>query len=46
MGAMGAMAGMGGGASLIEITVDASGFSDAAVPDSMFAVPDGYRQSQ
>jgi len=49
MASMGAMAGGGagrGGSSLIEITVNAGGFSNASVPDSVFAVPDGYRQAQ
>ena len=51
--AMAAMAGMGrgpaaaGGASsnsLIEITMDESKFSTDAVPDSVFAIPAGYKQ--
>jgi hypothetical protein len=36
----------GGSGSLIEITADASGFSSASVPDSVFAIPDGYKQGQ
>ncbi len=41
---------MGGGAaagsspSLIDLTIDSTGFSGAAVPDSVFAIPDGYKQ--
>lgn len=33
-----------GGASLLEITVESSGFSTAAIPDSMFAIPADYRK--
>jgi hypothetical protein len=43
---MGALTGAGGGAgnssALIEITADSSDFSTAAVPASVFAIPDGY----
>jgi hypothetical protein len=49
MGSMGrgAAAGAGSGSgALIEITVDASEFSNAGVPDSVFAIPDGYKQVQ
>lgn len=50
MASMGGMArgGTAGGSSgsLIEMTVQGSGFSDASVPDSVFAIPDGYKQSQ
>jgi hypothetical protein len=35
-----------GSGALIEITGDASGFSSASVPDSVFAIPDGYKQGQ
>jgi hypothetical protein len=50
--AMAAMAGMGRGpaagggssTSLIEMTIDSSGFSSASLPDSVFAVPAGYTQ--
>ena len=46
-GAMpGAAPGAGGGGSLIEMTIDASGFSNASVPESVFAIPAGYKQSQ
>jgi hypothetical protein len=46
---MGRMGGMGRGAAapsepLIEMTNDASAFSSAAVPDSVFAIPAGYKQ--
>jgi hypothetical protein len=51
--AMARMGGMAGGAaagapagatgSLIEITVDGSGFSTTSVPDTAFAIPDGYK---
>jgi hypothetical protein len=41
-----ARGGAGGSGSLIETTVDSSGFSNASVPDSVFAVPEGYKQSQ
>jgi hypothetical protein len=37
MGAMG-----GGGGSLMEITTESSGFSSDSIPDSVFAIPDGY----
>jgi hypothetical protein len=45
-----AMARMGGGAapgasnSLMEITTDASDFSTASIPDSVFAIPAGYQK--
>jgi hypothetical protein len=50
--AMAAMAGMGRGpaaaggsnGSLIEITMDESKFSSDSVPDSVFAIPAGYKQ--
>lgn len=52
--AMAAMAGMGrgpaaaggssGNGSLIEITMDESKFSSDSVPDSVFAIPAGYKQ--
>ncbi len=38
----GAAAGVGG--LLIEMTIDTSGYSGANVPESVFAVPDGYKQ--
>ncbi len=46
MGSMGrgAAAPSGGGDSLIEITEDASAFSSASVPDSVFDVPAGYKK--
>lgn len=40
---MNAMAGGGGGG--MEITMESSGFSAAPIPDSVFAIPDGYRQA-
>ena len=48
MGGMNAAAGGAGGGSgaLIEITADSSDFSSASVPGSVFAIPDGYKQSQ
>jgi hypothetical protein len=33
----------GGGGGGMEITIEASGFSAAPIPDSVFAVPEGYR---
>jgi hypothetical protein len=36
----------GGSGSLLEMTGDASGFSSASVPDSVFAIPDGFKQAQ
>jgi hypothetical protein len=51
LGRMGGMsgaspaAGPGGSGSLIEMTIDSTGFSTAGVPDSLFAVPDGYKQN-
>lgn len=44
MGNMGG-SGSGSGAPLMETTMDASGFSSAAIPDSVFAVPAGYTQA-
>jgi hypothetical protein len=38
---MNAVSGSGGGGG-IEITIEASGFSAAPIPDSVFAIPDGY----
>jgi hypothetical protein len=35
---------MGGGGSLVEITSQSSGFSTAAIPDSEFAPPAGYKK--
>jgi hypothetical protein len=44
--AMAAMAAMGGsGNTLIEITVDNTGFSTEPVPDSIFVVPSDYKQT-
>ncbi len=40
MGALGA----GSGGSLFEVTMESSGFSTAAIPDSVFAIPAGYTQ--
>lgn len=39
---MNAMSGGGGGGGM-EITIESSAFSTAPIPDSVFAVPDGYR---
>jgi len=44
MGNMSGGAGAPGGA-MIEMTIDASGFSNASVPDSVFAIPAGYKQN-
>ena len=38
-----AMSGSGSGA-IIEVTMDSSDFSATSIPDSVFAVPDGYRK--
>jgi hypothetical protein len=49
MGAMMGGAGRGsasGAGSMMEMTIDASGFSNASVADSVFAVPAGYKQTQ
>lgn len=40
---MNAMPGGGGGG--MEITMESSGFSAAPIPDSVFAIPDGFRQA-
>ncbi len=51
MSRMGAMAGgatpgsASGAGSMFEMTIDASGFSNASVPDSVFAIPAGYKQN-
>ena len=42
---MGAMS-PGSGGSLFETTVEASGFSTAAIPDSVFAIPAGYQKTE
>jgi hypothetical protein len=51
--AMATMGGMTGGSapgsasgagSLLEMRIDATGFSNASVPDSVFAIPAGYKQ--
>jgi hypothetical protein len=42
MARMGGMA--GGGGALFEITTESTGFSTAAIPDSTFAIPDGYQK--
>jgi hypothetical protein len=41
---MGAARGGAGGGSLLEMTMESSGFSTASVPDSVFAIPDGYQK--
>jgi len=45
MGRMGGMPGTGGGGALVEITIDSAGFSEASVPDSVFAIPAGYTKA-
>lgn len=37
-----ALARMGAGGSLFEVTMESTGFSTASVPDSVFAIPAGY----
>lgn len=46
MANMGRGGSAGGSGSLMEMTVDSSGFSTADVPDSVFAIPAGYKQTQ
>jgi len=41
---MGAARGGAGGGSLMEITMESSGFSTAPIPDSVFAIPTGYQK--
>ena len=47
---MGRMGGKAGGAapgassSMMEVTTDASDFSTASIPDSVFAIPAGYQK--
>jgi hypothetical protein len=41
---MNAMSGGGGGGGM-EINIESSGFSAAPIPDSVFAIPEGYRQT-
>jgi hypothetical protein len=38
------MGGAGGGGSLFEVTMESSGFSTSAIPDSVFAVPGDYKK--
>ena len=48
MGAMSGGRGAGAGASsgaLIEMTIDSTDFSTAAIPDSVFAIPAGYQKA-
>jgi hypothetical protein len=42
---MGAAPG-GGGGSGFEINMESSNFSTASIPDSIFAIPAGYQQSE
>ncbi len=43
--AMARMGGMGGrGGALFEMTTESSAFSTSAIPDSVFAIPDGYQK--
>jgi hypothetical protein len=44
MGAMNGAPAGGAAPALIELTVDYSSFSSASVPDSLFSIPDGYKQ--
>jgi len=46
MANMGRGGSAGGSGSLMEITSDSSGFSTASIPDSVFAIPAGYKQTQ
>ncbi len=46
MSQMGGMPGGAAPASMMEMTIDASGFSNATVPDSVFAIPAGYKQAE
>jgi len=48
MGGMadGAPGSASGAGSMFEMTIDASGFSNASVPDSVFAIPAGYKQTE
>jgi hypothetical protein len=41
MGAMGS-----GSGNLFEMTMEAGNFSASAIPDSTFAIPEGYRKSE
>ncbi len=45
MGALTGSAGAPGGGPLIEMTVDSTGFSTNSIPDSVFAIPDGYQKT-
>ena len=44
MARMNCSAGAGGGGAIFEATTEASEFSSAAVPESVFAIPAGYKQ--
>ena len=46
MGRGGSAGSASGSGSLMEMTSDSSGFSAAGIPDSIFAVPAGYKQTQ
>jgi hypothetical protein len=39
-----AMAAMGGGSAIFEITMESTGFSTSTIPDSVFAAPAGYQR--
>ena len=41
---MGAARGGAGGGALMEVTMESSGFSNGAIPDSVFAIPEGYQK--
>ena len=38
------MGGAAGGGSLFEVTMESSGFSTSAIPDSVFVVPGDYKK--
>lgn len=44
--ALARMGGVSGSGILSETTIEASGFSNAAIPDSVFAIPAGYQKAQ
>lgn len=46
MSQMGGMPGGAAPASMMEMTIDASGFSSASVPESVFSIPARYRQTE
>jgi hypothetical protein len=44
--ALARMGGMSGGGGLSETTIEASGFSTDAIPDSVFAIPAGFQKTE